>query len=114
MAHVIVYVTAASAAEARALGAALVERRLAASVNIVPQIASFYWWDETLEEGEETLLMAKTRAALVAPLTDLVRAKHSYECPCVVAVPIVDGNPAYLAWIDEETADAAVPTGADG
>ena len=106
MAHVAVCVTAASRAEAEAIGRALVEARLAASVNIVPGVSSLYWWEGELREGDEAMLWAKTRSDLVEPLTATVKALHSYDCPCVIALPITGGNADYLAWIDAETAPA--------
>ena len=107
MAHVAVCVTAPSLVEAEAIGRALVEARLAASVNIVPGVSSLYWWEGALCEGDEVMLWAKTRADLVETLTARVKALHSYDCPCVIALPITGGNPDYLAWIDKETAENA-------
>ena len=106
MTHVAVCVTAPSRAEAEAIGRALVEARLAASVNIVPGVSSFYRWEGALREGAEAMLWAKTPAGLVEPLTAKVKALHSYACPCVIALPITGGNPDYLAWIDAEIAPA--------
>lgn len=105
MTHVAVCVTAPSRAEAEAIGRALVEARLAASVNIVPGVSSFFWWEGALRESDEAMLWAKTRADRIAPLTAKVKALHSYDCPCVIALPITGGNPDYLAWIDTETAE---------
>ena len=106
MAHLAVCVTAPSHAEAETIGRALVEARLAASVNIVPSVSSYYWWEGALRQGDEAMLWAKTRDDLVDPLTAMVKALHSYDCPCVVALPITGGNADYLAWIDAETAPA--------
>lgn len=103
MSYVAVCVTAASEAEARTLGRALVEARLAAAVNVAPHVFSIYRWQGALREGGEAMLWAKTRADLVVPLTEMVKARHGYACPCVVALPIVGGNADYLAWIDAET-----------
>ncbi len=100
----LVTITAPSREEARTLARALVEARLAASVNVLPEIESFYWWEGALCEGREALLLAKTRGALVEPLVDFVKARHAYVCPCVFATPIAAGNPHYLAWIEAETA----------
>ena len=111
MAHVAVCVTAHSRAEAEAIGRALVEARLAASVNIVPGVSSLYWWEDALREGDEVMLWAKTRADLVEPLTATVKALHSYDCPCVIALPITGGNADYLAWIDAETALPSADSG---
>ncbi len=104
MAFVWVYMTAASAAEAAALGRALVEERLAACVNIIDGMRSLYWWDGAVQEGAEAVVIAKTRADLLDGLTARVKALHSYSCPCVVALPILGGNAGYLDWIAAETA----------
>ena len=106
MSHVAVCVTAPSQAEAEAIARAVVEARLAASVNIVPGVSSLYQWEGAVREAGEAMLWIKTRADLVEPLTAMVKALHSYACPCVIALPITGGNPDYLAWIDTETAPA--------
>jgi periplasmic divalent cation tolerance protein len=98
-----VYMTAATPEEARRIGRALVEERLAACVNIIPGMTSFYRWQGNIDEGRETVLIAKTRQALVERLTARVKALHSYAVPCVVALPILGGNPDFLQWIGEET-----------
>lgn len=102
----LVTITVPSREEARALARALVEARLAASVNILAEIESVYWWQGALRDGAETLLLAKTRTDLVARLVDFVSARHAYLCPCVIATPIAAGNPDYLAWIEAETTAA--------
>ncbi len=102
MSTCIVYMTAASAAEARAIGRALVEARLAACVNVIDGMRSIYRWEGEIQEEGETVLIAKTRRANVDALTEKVRELHSYDCPCVVALPIEGGNPAFLDWIEAE------------
>jgi periplasmic divalent cation tolerance protein len=99
----LIYMTAGSAEEARRIGKALVEARLAACVNLIEGMKSMYWWEGAVQEDAEVVMIAKTRAALVEPLTAKVRGLHSYDCPCVVAVPIAGGNPAFLEWIAKET-----------
>ena len=106
MAHVAVCVTVPSRSEAEAIGRAVVEARLAASVNIVTGVSSLYLWEGALREAGEAMLWAKTRADLVEPLTAMVKALHSYACPCVIALPVTGGNADYLAWIDAETVPA--------
>lgn len=103
MSSCLVYMTAGSAEEARAIGRALVEARLAACVNIVDGMTSLYWWEGEIEEGSEAIVIAKTREALVDALTEKVRALHGYDCPCVVSLRIGGGNPAFLDWIEAET-----------
>lgn len=104
-----VYMTMESADQARRIGRALVEARLAACVNIVDGMTSIYWWQGKIDEGREAVLIAKTRVELVAPLTEKVRAMHSYSVPCVVSLPIDGGNPAFLDWIAAETEAARAP-----
>ncbi len=99
-----VYVTASSAEEAGRIGKALVEARLAACANVFGAVKSYYWWDGAVQEDTEAALVLKTRSELVDALTAKVKALHSYDCPCVVALPIEGGNPEFLAWIDAETA----------
>ena len=107
MAQVLVYVTAGSRDEARMLGRAAVESRLAACANVLPApTTSVYWWEGKVNEAEEVSLILKTRAELVDRLVTLIKERHSYDCPCVVALPIAGGNPAFLDWIDAETAKA--------
>jgi periplasmic divalent cation tolerance protein len=98
-----VYMTMESPEQARTIGRALVEDRLAACVNIVEGMTSLYWWQGKIDEGHETILIAKTRAELVPRLTDKVKAMHSYSCPCVVSLPIEGGNQAFIDWIEAET-----------
>jgi len=99
----LIYMTAGNAEEAKAIGRALVDERLAACVNILPPIVSLFRWDGAVQEETETAFIAKTRADQVAALTERVRTLHSYSCPCVVALPIDGGNGAFLDWIASET-----------
>lgn len=100
---VVVYVTAPSDAEAAQIAGIVVGERLAACANILPAMRSIYWWQGHVESAEEVALLLKTRAALVETLIERVRDLHSYDCPCVVAMPVVAGNPAFLDWIRSET-----------
>lgn len=102
---ILVYMTAPDLRTARALARRLVEERLAACVNISGEIESTYRWKGKIEHGREVALVAKTRRALLARLTQRVRALHPYETPCVVAYPIVGGHSAFLAWLRAETTD---------
>ncbi|SNS27323.1 divalent cation tolerance protein [Humidesulfovibrio mexicanus] len=104
MAAFLVYVTAPSLAEAERLARLAVTERLAACANILPGMRSFYWWQGALESAEEAVLVLKTTGELVAPLTEALKRAHSYDCPCVAALPITGGNPDFLRWIEAETA----------
>jgi len=103
MGHVVVFVTASDAEEAARIGRTLVEERLAACANLIPSIASTYWWKGKIEEAGEALLVIKTRQDLIERLTARVRTLHSYTVPEVIALPILSGNPDYLKWIDDST-----------
>jgi len=99
----LIYVTAGSREQAVSLGRALVEARLAACANVVAGVTSLYWWQGAVQEDSEAVLIAKTRADLVEAVIAKVTELHSYSCPCVVALPLVGGNPAFLDWIGAET-----------
>jgi len=99
----LIYITAGSIEEARRIGKTLVEERLAACANLVDGMRSFYWWEGKVQEDQEVILIAKTRSDLVPAVVERVKALHSYECPCVLALPIDGGNPGFLDWIDQET-----------
>ena len=92
---------------ASALAGALVEARLAACVNILAPCRSVYRWQGVTETAEEVPLLIKTSAARYAALEAAIRARHPYELPEIVAVPIDRGLPDYLAWVGAET---IVPT----
>lgn len=98
-----VYITAPSRDEALAIGRALVEERLAASVNVMAGARSIYWWQGKIEEAEEAVLVAKTRAGLAERLIARVKVLHAYACPGIVTLPILEGNPDYLTWLNDET-----------
>jgi periplasmic divalent cation tolerance protein len=96
-------ITAANLDEARRIAEALVAERLAACANILPGVHSIYRWQGAVERADEVVILAKTRATLVDAAIARVKALHSYQVPCVVALPIVGGNPEYLRWLEEET-----------
>jgi periplasmic divalent cation tolerance protein len=96
---IVVLVTCGSPEEGRKVARALVERRLAACVNMVAGVESVYRWKGAVEEASECLLLAKTTRGQFEPLQSTVRELHSYELPEIVALPIVDGLDAYLSWI---------------
>ena len=93
--------TCGSLEEARTIGCALVERRLAACVNIVPQVESIYRWKGELETATEFLLVIKTTSKVFDRLRDALRELHSYEVPECIEIAVTDGSAAYLKWIEE-------------
>lgn len=92
--------TCDSPEEAARLAQELVSRRLAACVNIVPGVRSFYWWDGRVQDGNELLLVIKTRVELLPQLESALSELHSYERPEFIVLPIDGGSSAYLGWID--------------
>ena len=98
-----VYMTAGSLEEAKKIGQILVELDLAACVNLLENMISFYKWKDKLEEGQEVVMIAKTRRTLLPKLIETVNSYHSYDCPCILELPIQGGNPEFLNWIETET-----------
>jgi periplasmic divalent cation tolerance protein len=90
-------------ASAQALAAALVDERLAACVNILSPCQSIYRWKGAVETAEEVTLLIKTSEARYAAIEDAIRARHPYETPEIIAVPVVCGLPDYLSWVAAET-----------
>jgi periplasmic divalent cation tolerance protein len=97
----VVLTTCGSLEEARKIAHAFIERRLAACINIVPQIESVYRWQGKVETATEWLLVIKTTAGMFARLKDGLHELHSYETPECIAIGIEDGSAAYLDWIGE-------------
>jgi len=100
----LVYVTTGDLVEAQAIGRAMVKERLAACANIIPRIVPIFWWEGEVQEGAESLLLLKTTDRQVPALIEAVKARHSYDCPCVTVLPITGGNADFLGWIEAETA----------
>jgi len=97
----IVFTTAGSEAEARKIAHALVERQLAACVNIIPQVTSIYRWQGKVEEPGEWLLIVKTTAAAFSHVQRAITELHSYDLPECICLEIEGGSAAYLQWIGE-------------
>ena len=100
---VFVYTTWPSAADAEAAGRALVERRLAACVNILPGMISLYRWDGKVERAEEAVMLIKTRAALADAVSDAVKELHSYDTPAILVMSLESVENRYFAWLMAET-----------
>jgi periplasmic divalent cation tolerance protein len=97
----VVFVTASSGDEARKLADGILQKRLAACVNIMPGVESQYWWQGKLAKAEEVMLVIKSSAEQFEALAGYVRKHHSYECPEIVAVKADEISPAYRSWWDE-------------
>jgi len=100
---VFVYTTWPTAVEAEAAGRTLVERRLAACVNILPGMTSIYHWRGALERGEEVVMIIKTRATLAGEVSTAVKELHTYETPAILVMPLESVEASYLGWLLDST-----------
>lgn len=103
--HLLILCTAPSAEVAERIGRGLVEARLAACVNAMPGLRSFYRWRGEIAADDEVQLFIKTRLARFADVERYIKANHPYEVPEVIAVPVVAASQSYLGWLDAETSD---------
>lgn len=103
--YIVIFTTLPNAEHAENLAQSLVENRLVACVNILPQMSSIYRWQGKLEKGQEHLLIVKTRQARCDEVIEAIRSQHPYELAEIIALPIAAGLPGYLSWIDECTAE---------
>ena len=103
MEHVRVAYITAPAEDAEKLAQGIVENRLAACVNVVPGVKSFYWWDDEIKHEAESMLMVKTTQLKIEALIGYVKEHHPYEVPEVITFKMAEGMPDYLDWVIEET-----------
>ena len=94
-----VFVTAASREEGEKIARAVVEEKLAMCANILPGVQSIYRWKGKVEQAQECAVVIKIPAEKFTALEKRIKELHSYECPCIVAWPIVAGNADYLEWL---------------
>ena len=99
----IVYITASGKEEAVGISRVLVEKNLAACVNIHDNVTSIYRWEGELKNEEETVLFVKTQTSLVPEIKKVVRGMHSYDCPCILTIPIQDADKDFADWIISQT-----------
>src|ERR1043166_668357 len=97
----IALVTAPDLRTARQLAKAALQKKLIACANLLPKIESHYWWKGTLERGSEVLMILKTTNGKHAALEKLIVAKHPYDVPEFLVLPVTRGNKKYLAWLAE-------------
>lgn len=103
----IVFVTVGNMEEAVRIGRALVEERLAACANIIPQVRSVYRWKGEICDDQECLMVLKTESTVFPDLQERIRRLHSYEVPEIIAFPIAQGLPEYLAWVMQNVGEQA-------
>lgn len=100
---VTLYVTVQNKEEGIRIGHALVQAKLVACANVMDNVTSIFSWQGETQEESEAILFAKTTKLLVDDTTQAIIENHSYDCPCVVAMPIVGGNSEFIEWIETET-----------
>jgi len=104
---VFVYTTWPTTVEAEQAGRALVERRLAACVNILPGMISHYRWQGAVERAEEAVMIIKTRASLASDVEAAIRKLHAYDMPAILVLPLESVERNYLGWLLAETEASA-------
>jgi periplasmic divalent cation tolerance protein len=97
----ILYITASSTVEAKIIAQILIEERLIGCANIFNQVTSIYRYQDDIKEEQEVILIAKTIHTNIETIIKRVKELHSYECPCIITLPITKGNPEYLSWLYE-------------
>jgi periplasmic divalent cation tolerance protein len=100
----VILITTSQDEESQLIARVLLEQKVAACVSIIPQVSSLFWWQKSIEQESESLLVVKTRIELVDEIIRLVKEVHSYDVPEIIAIPIIGGNPDYLEWVDGEVA----------
>ena len=103
MSAIWIYVTTSDQEEATKIAQILVQQRLVACANVLGSTTAIYWWEGKVERCPEVAFILKTRADLLDAIIEKIRNNFSYDCPCIVALPITGGNPNFLDWLDEET-----------
>jgi periplasmic divalent cation tolerance protein len=106
---IVILCTCSCQEEAGSLARSLVEAHLAACVSVIPQVQSYYYWKGALESSNECLLMIKSSQALFEELRSHLVRLHSYEVPEILAIPVSEGSPDYLHWLDTSLARSGGP-----
>ena len=101
--EIVILITAGSPEEGEKIAKALVAEHLAACVNTIPGVRSFFFWEGKVQDATEVLLVCKSTMALMETVIARVKTLHSYTVPEIIALPIVAGLPGYLAWIKDST-----------
>jgi len=98
--YIVVFVTTANKIEAQKIAESLIDKKLAACVNIVDKLSSLFMWEGKLDKARESLLIIKSKKEKLPRIIRLVKSLHSYEVPEIIAIPIAGGEKEYLRWID--------------
>ena len=99
--YMMILMTASSKEEGEKIIQKLLEEHLIVCGNILDSVTSLFWWEGKIDKSKEVLCVLKTKAALFSPVEKRIKILHSYEVPEIIGLPIQEGSPAYLRWIDE-------------
>jgi len=99
--HIIIFITAKNFSEAQKISEGLLKKKLIACANIIRGVESFFWWQGKIDKAKEALLIVKTQRRLFSKIVKTVKSLHSYDCPEIIALPILKGSKDYLKWIDD-------------
>ena len=99
--YIVVFITTKNLSQAKKISRQLIKEKLIACANIVQGVESVFWWQNKVDQSKEVLLIIKTKKDLFSTLVKKVKALHSYAVPEIIALPIVEGNPDYLKWLEE-------------
>ncbi len=98
----IIYITTSGVSESKKIAKKLLEEKLAACINIIPAIDSIYLWKHEIEQAKESIMVVKTRSAMVEDIIKRVEDIHSYELPCILEIKVGKGSISYLNWMESE------------
>ena len=99
----LIYLTAPNSDEAKMIAETIVSERLAACANIIGNVSSIFSWNGSIQNEQETVVFLKTTVSQIPALSKRICELHSYDQPCVIALPIIGGNKGFLDWIKSET-----------
>lgn len=99
--YIVIFITASNKKEAKYIAQQLMEKKLAACVNIVDKVNSFFRWQGKIDQASEVLLIIKSKKEKLTKIIKTVKAAHSYDVPEIIALPIIGGHKTYLDWIDD-------------
>lgn len=100
--NIVVFVTTISVEEAQKIAGLLLSQKKVACVNIIKEAESMFWWKEKIETTRESLMIIKSRSAVLDEIIEIIKSVHSYEVPEIIAMPIVGGSADYLKWLGRE------------
>ncbi len=98
----LIYITTENQEEAKKIASPVIEGGLAACANILPGMSSVFYWEGEVQSEQECILILKTDESMNEKLMERVRELHSYDCPCMLVLPIKDGNTDFLGWVQEQ------------